>query len=129
MCLAALWHVGSSWTMGQTHVPCIGRQILYHWTTTEVPGRLFLSLVPNEVVLPNLGAAPWVRPDCTGPHLHGESIHSLQKHIDWAEGNHLCFLFSAHVQDPFRTSSVSNNHDFPQIDSKCLFQQCEKWSS
>ena len=28
MDLAALWHVGSSWTRDQTHVPCIGRRIL-----------------------------------------------------------------------------------------------------
>ena len=28
MGLVALWHVGSSWTRAQTHVPCIGRQIL-----------------------------------------------------------------------------------------------------
>ena len=26
-----------SQTRDQTHVPCIGRQILYHWTTREVP--------------------------------------------------------------------------------------------
>ena len=25
-----LWLVGSSWTRGGTHVPCLGRQILYH---------------------------------------------------------------------------------------------------
>jgi len=31
--LAAPWHVGSSQTKGQTHVPCTGRQILYHWAT------------------------------------------------------------------------------------------------
>ena len=23
----------------KTHVPCIGKQILYHWTTREVPGK------------------------------------------------------------------------------------------
>ena len=28
---------GSSWKRDQTHVSCIGRQILYHWTTWEVP--------------------------------------------------------------------------------------------
>ena len=26
----------SSWTWDQTHVSCIGRQILYHWATWEV---------------------------------------------------------------------------------------------
>ena len=31
--LAAPRHVGSSQTKGQTHVPCTGRQILYHWAT------------------------------------------------------------------------------------------------
>ena len=29
----ALWHVEFSWTRDQTHVPCLGRQILYHWIT------------------------------------------------------------------------------------------------
>ena len=31
------WHVESSWTRDRTSVPCIGRQILNHWTTREVP--------------------------------------------------------------------------------------------
>ena len=35
-CLAVPRHVGSSRTRGWTHVPCIGRQILHHWTTREV---------------------------------------------------------------------------------------------
>ena len=30
-------HVGSSWTKDPAHVFCIGRQILSHWTTKEVP--------------------------------------------------------------------------------------------
>ena len=29
-------HVGSSWIRDQTCVPCIGRQVLNHWTTREV---------------------------------------------------------------------------------------------
>ena len=37
MGLVALWHVGSSRTRDRTCVPCIGRQILNHWTTREVP--------------------------------------------------------------------------------------------
>ena len=37
MGLVALWHVGSSRTRDRTHVPCIGRWILNHWTTREVP--------------------------------------------------------------------------------------------
>ena len=35
--LVAPRHVGSSRTRDQTHGPCIGRRILKHWTTREVP--------------------------------------------------------------------------------------------
>ena len=35
MSLVALQHVGSSQTRAQTHVPCIGRQILNHCATRE----------------------------------------------------------------------------------------------
>ena len=37
MGLASLCHVESSWTRDRTRVPCIGRWILNHWTTGEVP--------------------------------------------------------------------------------------------
>ena len=42
MGLVAPWHVGPSWTRTQTRVPCIGRQVLNHCATREVPGHLFL---------------------------------------------------------------------------------------
>ena len=35
--LAALQHLESSWARDQTQFPCIGRGILTHWTTREVP--------------------------------------------------------------------------------------------
>ena len=46
-----LWHMGlvvsrhveSSQTMDQTHVPCIGTEILNHWTTREVQVTCFKS--------------------------------------------------------------------------------------
>ena len=41
--LAAPWHVGSSQTMDQTHVLCIGRQILIHCATRKVPKVEFLT--------------------------------------------------------------------------------------
>ena len=41
--LAAPWHVGSSRTRDRTHVPCIGRRILNHCTTREVPRISFWS--------------------------------------------------------------------------------------
>ena len=31
----------SSWTSDGAHVPCIGRWILHHWTTREVPVLAF----------------------------------------------------------------------------------------
>ena len=33
--LVAAWHLRSSQTRDWTHVPCISRQILYHWSTRE----------------------------------------------------------------------------------------------
>ena len=38
--LVALQHVGSSRTRARTHVPCIGRRILNHCATKEVPQRV-----------------------------------------------------------------------------------------
>ena len=40
MDLAAPWHVGSSWTRDWICASCIGRQILSHWDTREVPWPL-----------------------------------------------------------------------------------------
>ena len=37
-CLFAPQQMGSSRTRAQTHVPCIGRWILNHCATREVPG-------------------------------------------------------------------------------------------
>ena len=41
--LAILQYVGSPWNGDRTHVPFIGRQILNHWTTREVPAIGFLE--------------------------------------------------------------------------------------
>ena len=43
--LVAPWHVGSSWTRDQTHVPCIGRQILNHWPPKKVLFLLFFDRI------------------------------------------------------------------------------------
>ena len=40
MGLVALQHVGSSWNRARIHVPCIGRQILNHCATREVPSLI-----------------------------------------------------------------------------------------
>ena len=48
--LAALRHVGSSQTKDQTCVPCIGRQILNHWTR-DVPTYIF-NIKRERVLFP-----------------------------------------------------------------------------
>ena len=42
MGLVAPQHVESSQTRNPTHIPCMGRRILNHWTTREVPSSNFL---------------------------------------------------------------------------------------
>ena len=44
-------HVGSSQTRGRTHVPCIGRRILNHWTTREVPACMFKDTFSTKLFL------------------------------------------------------------------------------
>ena len=48
----------SSLIRDQTHIPSIGRQVLNHWTTREIPGLLSLSLC-LEVVARDPGVAGW----------------------------------------------------------------------
>ena len=47
--LVAPWHVGSSRTRAQTRVPCIGRQILNHCATREVPALFFSVWKPDTI--------------------------------------------------------------------------------
>ena len=51
--LVAPQHVGSSWTRAQTHVPCIGRQILNHCATREVPICIFLIQTQSHLLKVN----------------------------------------------------------------------------
>ena len=42
--LVAPWYVGShSPTVNQTHIPCLGEQILNHWTTRKVLTYVFFE--------------------------------------------------------------------------------------
>ena len=52
--LVALRHVGSSRARDRTHVPCIGRQILYHCATREVPDLCFplMTARPLSLLIP-----------------------------------------------------------------------------
>ena len=49
--LADPCHVGSSWTRNQTHVPCLGRWILYHWATRDAPLFLLLTCRSSLYIL------------------------------------------------------------------------------
>ena len=51
--LAALWHVGSSWTRNPTRVSYVGRWIPIHCTTREVSLTSFLSHHPLYPPPPN----------------------------------------------------------------------------
>ena len=43
MGLAAMQHVGSSWSRDRTCVPCIGKWILNHWTTRDVSAQVLVA--------------------------------------------------------------------------------------
>ena len=51
MGLVAPQHVESSYTRDQIHVPCIGRRILIHFTTRELPVQYILKseLIQNYI--------------------------------------------------------------------------------
>ena len=64
--LAAPQHMESPWSRDQTHVPCIGRQILIHWSTKEfqfclMNAQVFLNftdLVAFQVNVVNFCGTP-----------------------------------------------------------------------
>ena len=76
-------NVESSWTRDRTCVPCIGRQILCHWATREVPKLCFKSpplviyggrsLIRN-VEAPGAGREGWSGPP--GRHIQDRSLGS-----------------------------------------------------
>ena len=52
--LVAPQHVVSPQTRNQTHLPCIGRQILNHWTTRGGSRKNLLLLAPSKVKTPGI---------------------------------------------------------------------------
>ena len=61
MGLAALQHVGSSWTRDGTGVPCIARWISNHWTIREALGSV-LKGSPGCFSLSLLSSTPSLAP-------------------------------------------------------------------
>ena len=79
--LVAPRHVASSWTRARTHVPCIGRPILNHCATREVPKQQLLSLVllPDELyVITNFSHSPPFLQSAIFPRV--PQTHSLKEH-------------------------------------------------
>ena len=81
--LVAPQHVKSShsWIRDQTHVPCIGRQILIHCTTREVPKSIFSFDRNCQTIFQSgytiLHSHPKGMSDRVSPHLHQQQIFSL----------------------------------------------------
>ena len=58
MDLAVLWLVGSSFpTRDRTHVPCVARQMLDHWTAGEVPTESCSTVTWSSVTVMLSGSA------------------------------------------------------------------------
>ena len=57
-------HVGYSWTRDQTHVLCIGRRILNHWTMREIPPST-LDVHQTLPMLSHPGALALLAPQST----------------------------------------------------------------
>ena len=47
LCLVASEHVASSWIRDPSHVPCIGRRTLNHWTIREAQGQQLLTYLKS----------------------------------------------------------------------------------
>ena len=81
--LVAPRHVGSSQTRNQTRVPCIGRQILYHWASRKA---LFLLLSNFALCHTVHHHSTW----STFHQIHSQDL-SMLMHIDLVN-NLNCFV-------------------------------------
>ena len=86
MGLVALWHVGSSWTRARTHVPCIGRQILFFFLREssdtwggfflEIHILLFIYLFIYDCVESSFLCEGFLQPRQAGITLHRDTLAS-----------------------------------------------------
>ena len=87
--LAAPRHVGSSQTRNQTRVPCIGRQILYHWAPRKA---LFLLLSSFALCHTVHHLSTW----SFFHQIHSQDL-SMLMHIDLAN-NFNCFVLICYTK-------------------------------
>ena len=82
--LVALQHVGSSWIMDQTLVSCTGGQILYHWTTSEVPSLCILKQNSFSDSGPSPAPTTGSVPAWGLPGRQGAMVHTCSK-LGWGK--------------------------------------------
>ena len=72
------WAFGdlSSWTRVQTHIPCIGRQVLNHWTTRKVLSCITSSHVGNFSKLSSHTTTTWEDPIHWKRTWYGEGLRA-----------------------------------------------------
>ena len=79
--------MGSSWTRARTHVPCIGRRILNHYTTREVPP--YISLYFNDVcVYPRATFYGFIF-NIQSSAIHFRVLHEVGTKVIFSEGKQL----------------------------------------
>ena len=67
-----MWDLSSP-IRDQIHIFCIARQFLNHWTTTEVPGRIFMNESESSSSL------PWWEDSGRGLTQAGQSIVQISR--------------------------------------------------
>jgi len=83
-----MWDL-SSQTRDWTHVPCIGRWILNHWTTREILPLFLQPLQHLSECLTQRKCINWVNTDCCNRHprilvtWHNESLFLTNVKFDW----------------------------------------------
>ena len=105
--LADLWHVGSSWSRDRTHVPCIGRQILNHWTTRWVHKILNFKQLCFKIFPGTSLVVQWLRL-CT-PNARGQGLIPGQR-----TRSHMPQLKILHVSTKTRYIQI-NRYSFKKI--------------
>ena len=108
--LAAPQHVASSWIRDETHISCIGRQILHHWATREAQGCIFLNQMSLLMIFCTLQFSGSIMSNSLWPHglkhaslpVHQQLPTFSQTHVHWLGDaiNHLilCHPLLLHCQ-------------------------------
>ena len=113
MGLVAPHHVGSCRIRDQTHVSCIGRQILYHWATREAQARFVKWVGERICLLQSLYSAPLVRfRDGVQGKRSWLFLFWLEKHFYFSNDHtvKLTFFLLVHRSTSFNTCRSSCTH-------------------